>query len=607
MSIKKFWVGLMLGTLILLLSFESMAAPIELWCPWQKGQRWQVGGAGNFYGEGYHVGMHHFCVDMNAIDFDDMGQNILAAADGIVAQAFFNDGYGWMVRINHANNCQTLYAHLLEQPRVAVGQRVSHGDIIGRCDNTPGMPFSTGSHLHFCLYQNGFSVAPSPMEGHNLLNGIVITSSNENKPVFACEYYRQDPNGLIEMRLGEQRNFIVAFENTGSLAWFNNADNDNYVELRSVDKDGAPKPSFLCHDSWLGQNCTRVVSQTAARVSSGERAWFRFKGKSKEEVEFDHEYKVYFRVWHNSAGFLDDWAKMHFRVKVTRIIECQLGQVQTRLCDNCGYQEKKCQDDLTWSSWSQCMLLAGLQCDPLQFQIEPCGHCGTMRRECGIDCLWQPWSICQDQRGVCEPGQAQEIDCLFNIGECRMGRQTRFCGPTCLWASLTDCQPIGASPEICDLKDNDCNGIIDNGAHCKQLVYRYYYNNNGDIAHLLKLENDEMQNFRAEGAKFRTYKERVDNRLTPLYKLKKQNPRDFLYTISDAERDGAVANFGYERKGNIGFCAREEIPGSKRLFRLYKGGGATDHFYTISRDERDNAVQNLGYISEGTECWVWEL
>lgn len=604
MNAKKMF-GFLLGSLIFLASFNSLSAPIELRCPWKAGQRWQIGGMGNFYGEGYHLGLSHFCIDINAIDFDDMGQDILAAADGVVAQAFFNDGYGWMVKINHANNTQTLYAHLLEQPSVSVGQRVLRGDVIGRCDNTPGMPFSTGSHLHFCLFQNGVSVEPSPIEGNNIFNGIIITSRNENSPIYACEYYRQEPNNLVEINFGEEKDFIAAFRNVGTEIWSSNSGNDNYIELRSVNSNGEPVASFLCHDSWLGNNCLKVVSQTTLRVAPDEIAYFSFRGKHREDVELNHEYKVYFRPWHKSAGFLDDWAGMHFRVKVKRVIECQVGQVERRPCDFCKEQVRSCNNKLLWSEWSQCGLLPGYECDPLQFQIEPCGHCGHIRRDCGVDCRWQAWDVCI-VNGVCEPGQVEGFDCPYNIGECRAGRATRTCGPTCLWASMTDCAPQGQSPEVCDLKDNDCNGLIDNGAHCKQLVYRYYYNNNGDVAHLLRLENDGVDNYRAEGEKFKTYRQKVDGRLTELWKLKKTNPRDHFFTISDNERDNAVSNMGYERKGNIGFCARNEVPGSVPLYRLYNGGNVTDHFYTISRDERDNAVSNLGYVREGVECWVWQ-
>jgi len=586
---------------VLLFSLNSFAVPVELYAPWRVDQRWQIGGSGNYYGEGYHVGLSHFCVDANAVDFDDMGQDILAVADGVVSQAFFNDGYGWMVKINHANNAQTLYAHLLEQPAVVVGQRVLHGDVIGKCDNTPGMPFSTGSHLHFCLFQNGVSVEPSPIEGHNIFNGIILTSGNFGQPRYSCEYYRQSPDGLIELYLGEEKEFIVAFRNTGSIFWSNVRDDDNYVELRSVNRDGEIIASLLCHDSWLGNNCERVVSQSNARVAPNEIAWFRFKVKARNNVELNHEYKVYFRIWHKSAGFLDDWSEMHFRIIVRRVIECQIGQIETKPCDFCGEQIRQCTDRLLWTEWSQCGLLPGLECDPRQFDIQPCGHCGSMRRECDISCHWGSWDVCNVQ-GVCEPNQVEEFECQYNIGECRVGRATRTCGPTCLWASLTDCIPIGRSVEICDLKDNDCNGLIDDGAHCKQQVFRYYYNNNGDVAHLLRLENDGVNGYRAEGVQFKTYKAQVDNRLVKLWKLKRENPRDHFYTISENERDSAN---NYEQKGDIGFCARQEISGSRPLFRLYNNA-TTDHLYTISRDERDNAISNLGYRNEGIECYVWQ-
>ncbi|MFA6296443.1 MAG: peptidoglycan DD-metalloendopeptidase family protein [Patescibacteria group bacterium] len=599
MNVKK--VVVFSGLFVFGISLDSSAAPIEIWAPWEVGQRWQLGNAGSFYGEGYHVGASHFCVDANAVDSDDMGQDLLAAADGTVSQAFFNDGYGWMVRIDHANNTQTLYAHLLEQPVVFVGQRVSHGDVIGRCDNTPGMPFSTGSHLHFCLFQNGVSVPPSPMEGHDIFNGIIITSQNRSQPRYSCEYYRQDPEGLIELKQGEEKDFVVAFRNTGSNSWSNVRDNNNYIELRSVNHDGQLAPSFLCHESWLGNNCQRVTSQTANRVSSSEIAWFNFKVLASENIELDHEYKVYFRIWHKLAGYLDDWAEMHFRVIVRRIIECQVGQIETKPCDFCGQQIRNCTDRLLWTEWSQCGLLPGLECDPNQFDIQPCGHCGSMRRDCDITCHYGPWDICREQ-GVCEPNQVEEIECPFNIGECRIGHATRTCGPTCLWASISDCVPVGRSPEVCDLKDNDCNGSIDDGAHCKQQVFRYYYNNNGDVAHLYRLENDGVDGYRFEGAQFKTYRDKVDDRLTKLFKLRRENPRDHFYTISVNERDGAV---GYERRGDIGYCSRVEVSGSIPLFRLYNNN-ATDHFYTTSRDERNYASESLGYNREGIECYVWE-
>lgn len=77
--------------------------------------------------------------------------NILAADNGKVTFAGTSGGYGNMVRINHNNGMETLYAHL-RSIDVRVGQTVTQGQKIGVMGSTGN---STGIHLHFEVYQNG--------------------------------------------------------------------------------------------------------------------------------------------------------------------------------------------------------------------------------------------------------------------------------------------------------------------------------------------------------------------------------------------------------------------------------------------------------------------
>lgn len=87
------------------------------------------------------------------------GTPVYAAADGVVASAKREGGYGLMVRINHANGVQTRYAHLSRFGRtVAAGRRVRQGAIIGHVGST-GM--STGPHLHYEIAVNGRAVNPA--------------------------------------------------------------------------------------------------------------------------------------------------------------------------------------------------------------------------------------------------------------------------------------------------------------------------------------------------------------------------------------------------------------------------------------------------------------
>ncbi|WP_227936917.1 peptidoglycan DD-metalloendopeptidase family protein [Alkalihalobacillus deserti] len=77
--------------------------------------------------------------------------NILAADNGKVTSASYQGGYGNLVRINHNNGMETVYAHLASID-VKVGQTVTKGQKIGVMGDTGN---STGIHLHFEVYQNG--------------------------------------------------------------------------------------------------------------------------------------------------------------------------------------------------------------------------------------------------------------------------------------------------------------------------------------------------------------------------------------------------------------------------------------------------------------------
>ncbi|WP_209125190.1 M23 family metallopeptidase [Alkalihalobacillus sp. BA299] len=77
--------------------------------------------------------------------------NILAADNGTVISAGWQGGYGNIVRINHNNGIETLYAHL-SSIDVRAGQTIAKGQKVGVMGRTGN---STGIHLHFEVYQNG--------------------------------------------------------------------------------------------------------------------------------------------------------------------------------------------------------------------------------------------------------------------------------------------------------------------------------------------------------------------------------------------------------------------------------------------------------------------
>jgi len=87
------------------------------------------------------------------------GTPIKASGDGVVEFAAYGRSYGNNVRLRHANNYKTKYAHMKRFARgIRPGVRVKQGQIIGYVGTT-GM--STGPHLHYEVLYQGKSINPS--------------------------------------------------------------------------------------------------------------------------------------------------------------------------------------------------------------------------------------------------------------------------------------------------------------------------------------------------------------------------------------------------------------------------------------------------------------
>lgn len=100
----------------------------------------------------------HYGIDMAAC----RGTPILAAADGIVLEAFFHNGFGNTILIQHNNKYKTRYAHL-DKMHVSVGQKVEQGQLIGKVGATGAVRKKKGrdaSHLHFEVYSHGKQINP---------------------------------------------------------------------------------------------------------------------------------------------------------------------------------------------------------------------------------------------------------------------------------------------------------------------------------------------------------------------------------------------------------------------------------------------------------------
>ena len=117
-------------------------------------------GRRTFYGRATSTAFH------NGIDFEGKtGEPIHAAADGVINHMNWYYNYGRTVKIGHADNFETLYAHMSRfAPGLGPGSRVKKGDIIGYVGSTGR---STGPHLHFSAIVNGQFVDPAPYLSEN--------------------------------------------------------------------------------------------------------------------------------------------------------------------------------------------------------------------------------------------------------------------------------------------------------------------------------------------------------------------------------------------------------------------------------------------------------
>ena len=95
----------------------------------------------------------HAGVDLAAQE----GEDIRAAAGGVVLRAGARGGYGDAVEIDHGGGVTTLYAHASEL-LVREGEQVAPGQPIARVGQTGR---ATGSHLHFELREGGRPVDPA--------------------------------------------------------------------------------------------------------------------------------------------------------------------------------------------------------------------------------------------------------------------------------------------------------------------------------------------------------------------------------------------------------------------------------------------------------------
>ena len=148
-------------------------------------------GPRRYYGRPSGGGFH------NGIDYESrVGQPILAAADGIVELQGSHFEYGLTVKIRHAPQFTTLYAHMSHfAAGMAVGSSVRKGEVIGYVGMTGR---STGAHLHFSTIINGKFSDPAPYlsDGERALKARTLVGFRK---------WQDDVRGAVQQMRDRQR------------------------------------------------------------------------------------------------------------------------------------------------------------------------------------------------------------------------------------------------------------------------------------------------------------------------------------------------------------------------------------------------------------------
>ncbi len=103
--------------------------------------------------QSYSIRDKHYALDIVA----EKGAPVLAAADGIVIFAEWTAETGHVIILRHDNDLITVYKHNESLAKIQ-GELVTAGEVIATVGNTGEL--STGPHLHFELWADGYPINP---------------------------------------------------------------------------------------------------------------------------------------------------------------------------------------------------------------------------------------------------------------------------------------------------------------------------------------------------------------------------------------------------------------------------------------------------------------
>jgi hypothetical protein len=220
-----------------------------------------------------------------------------------------------------------------------------------------------------------------------------------------------------------------------------------------------------------------------------------------------------------------------------------------------------------------------------------CASDGLTPQTCSSTGTWQSGTACPYTcsagacAGNCTPNATQP--CSTSCGT--TGQAT--CGTSATWGA---CAPPA---EVCNLVDDNCDGLCDNVGGCRTGVDRSYDATTGE--HFYTTSNSEASccGFTVEALDYYYLYSAQQSGLVPFYRCALTSGFH-LYTTSQTCEGASATN-----EGSMGWIASGPVCGSVPLYRLYNATNG-DHFYTTSSAEESGAEAG-GYVFEFIAGYVW--
>lgn len=196
--------------------------------------------------------------------------------------------------------------------------------------------------------------------------------------------------------------------------------------------------------------------------------------------------------------------------------------------------------------------------------------------------------------GKCVVGGCVVDACNGGFANCD-GKQDNGCEAD-LAHDPSNCGACGSAPgEVCNLRDDNCNGACDENDGCRVAVSRSV----SSKEHFYTTDATEAGccGYTVENSPYFWLYSSSQPDTTAFYRCYDASlGRHFYTTSSTCEVWGASA-----LEGTMGFIGTKEVCGATALYRLTKNN---DHLFTIDAAEKAGAISG-GWIDEGVAGWVW--